>query len=302
MAREAGCDAIHPGYGFLSENADFARRCAEAGLTFVGPRPETLALFGDKAPGPGPGRALRRARACRAPPGATSLDEARGVPRRARAGRRGDGQGGGRRRRAGHAARAPAATSWRRPSTRCPSEAAAAFGDGDLYVERLLPRARHLEVQIVGDGTGEVSHLWERECSLQRQHQKLVEMAPAPGARAGAVRDAAARAAARAPGPGGGLREPGHLRVPGRRRRGERRPRSSSSRPTPACRSSTPSPRRSPASTSSGSSSSWPAAGRWPTSACPGRRAGAAGHRHAGARQHGDDGRRRRRAAGAAAR
>jgi pyruvate carboxylase len=120
VARETGCDAIHPGYGFLSENAWFARRCAEEGITFVGPRAETLELFGNKV-------------------------QARAL------------------------------------AERCQSEALQAFGNGDVYVEQLIPRARHIEVQVIGDRSGIVSHLWERECSIQRRHQKLVEIAPCPG-------------------------------------------------------------------------------------------------------------------------
>jgi len=175
-ARAFGCDAVHPGYGFLSENAAFARACAEAGLTFAGPTPETLELFGDKA------RARALARQCGVPvlPGSdgpaalddaraflTSLGEGGAVMVKAVAG------GGGRGMR-------PAASpaELEQVFERCASEAKAAFGDGALYVEQFLPRARHIEVQIVGDGAT-VSHLWDRECSLQRQRQKLVEIAPA---------------------------------------------------------------------------------------------------------------------------
>lgn len=179
VAKEAGCDAIHPGYGFLSENAGFARRCAEEGIAFVGPRAEILDLFGDK------GQARALAMSCGVPvlpgtSGPTSLEQARtfftslgadgAMMIKAVAG------GGGRGMRAVF-----------RPEeideayTRCQSEALQAFGNGDVYVERLIPYARHLEVQIVGDGSGAVSHLGERECSIQRRHQKLVEIAPPPG-------------------------------------------------------------------------------------------------------------------------
>ena len=175
-ATAAGCDAVHPGYGFLSENAAFARACAAAGLTFVGPAPETLELFGDKA------RARALARQCGVPvlpgsEGPTSLAEAKAflkslgkggaVMVKAVAG------GGGRGMR-------PAASADELEAVfeRCASEAKAAFGEAALYVEAFLPRARHIEVQIVGDGES-VSHLWDRECSLQRQRQKLVEIAPA---------------------------------------------------------------------------------------------------------------------------
>ncbi|MDB5482924.1 MAG: biotin carboxylase [Caulobacteraceae bacterium] len=176
VAQEAGADAVHPGYGFLSENAAFARACAVAGLAFVGPAPETLDLFGDKAAA----RAL--AARCGVPilpgaPGPTSLDEARdflsslgvggAVMVKAVAG------GGGRGMR-------PVASPEELEAAfrRCASEAKAAFGDDALYVEQFLPRARHIEVQIAGDGRM-VSHLWDRECSLQRQRQKVVEIAPA---------------------------------------------------------------------------------------------------------------------------
>ncbi|RAK59000.1 carbamoyl-phosphate synthase large subunit [Phenylobacterium hankyongense] len=173
VALAQGCDAVHPGYGFLSENAAFARACAEAGLTFVGPTPETLELFGDK------GRARALAQQCSVPVlagtnGPTSLSDAQAfvaahgpVMVKALAG------GGGRGMRP-----VLAAEELEAAFERCASEARAAFGNGDLYVEQFLPRARHVEVQIVGDGAS-VSHLWDRECSLQRQRQKVVEIAPA---------------------------------------------------------------------------------------------------------------------------
>jgi acetyl/propionyl-CoA carboxylase alpha subunit/acetyl-CoA carboxylase alpha subunit len=194
LATEQGCDAIHPGYGFLSENAAFARRCAEAGITFVGPRPETLELCGDK------GQARALAERCGVPilPGTfgpTRLDQAReffdalgsgaAIMIKAVAG------GGGRGMRAVHHP-----DDLDQAFERCCSEAEAAFGNGDVYVERMIPRARHIEVQIIGDGTGEVSHLWERECSLQRRHQKLVEIAPSPALSAG-LRDRLTAAAVR---------------------------------------------------------------------------------------------------------
>lgn len=177
-ARETGATAIHPGYGFLSENAEFARSCAEAGLTFVGPSPETLALFGDKHAA----RSLAFEQDVPTLPGTaapTSLDEARGfladlgpggaVMVKAVAG------GGGRGMRA-----VLDAADLEEAFARCRSEAEKGFGNGDLYVERLVRHARHIEVQVIGDGR-DVSHLWERDCSLQRQRQKIVELAPAPG-------------------------------------------------------------------------------------------------------------------------
>ncbi|MBI5949923.1 MAG: biotin/lipoyl-binding protein [Chloroflexi bacterium] len=178
-AKDAGCDAIHPGYGFLSENATFARRCAEAGLTFVGPRPETLDLFGDK----GQARALAERVGVPVLPGTsgpTTLEQAHAFLESLGAGGavmvKAVAGGGGRGMRPVH-----------RPGDlddayrRCQSEARSAFGNGDVYVEQLIPHARHIEVQVVGDGSGRVSHLWERECSIQRRNQKLIEVAPSPG-------------------------------------------------------------------------------------------------------------------------
>jgi acetyl/propionyl-CoA carboxylase alpha subunit/acetyl-CoA carboxylase carboxyltransferase component len=171
----SGCTAVHPGYGFLSENADLARRCAEAGLIFVGPTPEVLELFGDKA------RAREFAISCDVPvlpgtTGATSLDEAQAfaaeqgpVMVKAVAG------GGGRGMRE-VIDPDTLATAYENAS----SEAASAFGEGAVYVEKLLIHPRHLEVQVVGDGTGAVVALGERDCGIQRRHQKLVEVAPSP--------------------------------------------------------------------------------------------------------------------------
>jgi acetyl/propionyl-CoA carboxylase alpha subunit/acetyl-CoA carboxylase carboxyltransferase component len=178
-ATAAGCDAVHPGYGFLSENAAFAQACAEAHLTFVGPSPQTLALFGDKtaALGLAAGEGIPTLPGTR---GATSVEEAQAfltslgkggaVMLKALAG------GGGRGMRP-----VTKAEDLAEAYERCRSEAQAAFGDGALYAERFFPKARHVEVQIVGDGTGAVVHVWDRECSLQRQRQKLVEIAPAVG-------------------------------------------------------------------------------------------------------------------------
>lgn len=177
IAREHGCDAIHPGYGFLSENADFARRCHSAGIVFIGPDAAVLDTFGDKA------SARRLASQCGVPLGqgtneATSLEQARqflqdqgpggAVMLKALAG------GGGRGMRAVYSL-----DELDEAYARCTSEAKAAFGTGELYVERLIRNARHIEVQIVGDGTN-VSHVGERECTLQRRNQKLLEVAPSP--------------------------------------------------------------------------------------------------------------------------
>ncbi|MDX2156902.1 MAG: carboxyl transferase domain-containing protein [Hyphomicrobiaceae bacterium] len=177
-ALETGATAIHPGYGFLSENAQFARQCAEAGLVFVGPRPDTLARFGDKhaarklavemdvpvLPGTAAPTTLAEARAFLArlgPGGAVMVKAVAG--------------GGGRGMRP---VRADADLA--EAFERCRSEALSGLGNGDLFVERLVRRARHIEVQVLGDGKA-VSHLWERDCSLQRRRQKIVEMAPAVG-------------------------------------------------------------------------------------------------------------------------
>ena len=178
-ALETGCDALHPGYGFLAENAELARRCAEAGVTFVGPRVETLELFGDKA----------RARAAAADAGVpvirgidrpVSVEEAAAFLDALGAGRgmmiKAVGGGGGRGSRRVTDADEVAATY-----ERCRAEALASFGNGDLYVEEFIERARHVEVQILGDAEGAVAHLGERECSVQRHFQKIVEVAPAPG-------------------------------------------------------------------------------------------------------------------------
>ena len=186
VALAAGCDAVHPGYGFLSENPAFARACAQAGLRFVGPTPAVLEVFGDK------GRARRLAVKCDVPvlpgtDGPTSMEEARlflealgthgAIMIKAIAG------GGGRGMRP-----VSSAAELESAYERCRSEATQTFGNGDVYVEILFPRARHIEIQVIGDGSGAVTHLWERECSLQRNRQKLVEIAPAPGLSA-ALRD-----------------------------------------------------------------------------------------------------------------
>ena len=177
-AREVGCDAIHPGYGFLSENAAFASSCHDAGLTFVGPRPETLALFGDKAKA----RAFATQHNVPVVPGtsgATTYDEAHvfmsSLGRNAAVMVKAIAGGGGRGMR-------PVTNSEQLADAmeRCSSEALQSFGNSDVYVEQLFSRVRHIEVQIIGDGTGAVTHLWERECSLQRERQKILEMAPAP--------------------------------------------------------------------------------------------------------------------------
>lgn len=183
IARERACDAVHPGYGFLSEQAGFARRCKEEGLTFVGPSAETLAVLGDKV------QARALAERCGVPLLAGTAGPV--SPEDARAFLAGLGEGGSMvlKAVAGGGGRGMrivnAVAEVEEAHARCRSEALAAFGNGDLYAERRMVRARHVEVQIAGDGAGAVSHLWERECSVQRRHQKLVEIAPCPALSAG---------------------------------------------------------------------------------------------------------------------
>ena len=178
-ARASGADAVHPGYGFLSENADFAAACADAGLTFVGPSAEVIARFGSKI------EARRAAREAGIPivPGMEPADQSAagvvaavrhtGLPALLKPSAGGGGKGMRVVREDAESVVATAAEAARR-------EAEAAFGDGRLYVERLLDRPRHVEVQIAGDRRGEVVHFGERDCSVQRRQQKVVEETPAP--------------------------------------------------------------------------------------------------------------------------
>ena len=182
VAKAAGADAVHPGYGFLAENAGFAEACAAAGLVFIGPPPAAIRAMGDKT------AARRLARDLGVPmvPGTleplASEEEARaaareiGFPLMLKAARGGGGKGMRLVRQAGELA---AALRLAR------GEAAAAFGDGALYLERYVEEPRHIEVQILADGHGQVVHLGERECSIQRRHQKLVEECPSPVVDAG---------------------------------------------------------------------------------------------------------------------
>jgi len=174
-AKAAGCDAIHPGYGFLSENAEFATACEKAGLTFIGPSPHVLSIFGDKA------RARALAERFGVPvlagtKGPATLEEMRTFFRaqkrpiiiKAIAG------GGGRGMRI-----VSTAEELESAYNRCKSEALASFGNDAVYGEVFMPKARHIEIQVAGDGKS-ASHIWERDCTLQRRHQKIVEYAPAP--------------------------------------------------------------------------------------------------------------------------
>ena len=176
-AKAANCDAIHPGYGFLSENAGLARACGDANIVFVGPMPEQLELFGDKA------QARAQAGKCKVPvlPGTDGAVDVAGATaffkRHARSGiaLKAIAGGGGRGMRlVTHESEIADAF------TRASTEAQSAFGNGALYAERLVRQARHIEVQIVGDGKGGVVTLGERECTLQRRSQKIVELAPSP--------------------------------------------------------------------------------------------------------------------------
>ncbi|MEO6078201.1 MAG: acetyl-CoA carboxylase biotin carboxylase subunit [Steroidobacteraceae bacterium] len=170
-----GADAVHPGYGFLSERAPFARRCEEAGLVFIGPTVAQLEAVGDKL------RARAEALAAHVPVvqggSAHSLAEATtlvarvGTPLLIKA----VGGGGGRgMQRVDHESDLPAAMDM------ASAEAGAAFGDARVYLERYVAHGRHVEVQVLGDGQGQVIHLGERDCSVQRRYQKLIEESPAP--------------------------------------------------------------------------------------------------------------------------
>jgi len=178
-AEVTGADAIHPGYGFLSENADFAERVEHSGFTFIGPPASAIQTMGDKV------RAIQTMKAARVPtvPGSEGvlgddmdeivrLAEGIGLPVIVKAA----GGGGGRGMRV-----ARTADELQRiiPLTR--GEAQAAFGDPRLYMEKFLTRPRHVEVQVLADAHGNAIHLGERDCSMQRRHQKVIEEAPAPG-------------------------------------------------------------------------------------------------------------------------
>lgn len=175
---EAGCDAVHPGYGFLSENADFARAAQEAGLLFVGPTPESLDMYGDKLSA----RALAGRVGVPTLSGTSDPVDAEGavaffdtLPDGAAMIVKAVAGGGGRGMRLVETRDAiPDAVA------AAGREAGAAFGNPAVYVERFVPNARHIEVQIIGDGAGTVMPLGERDCTLQRRHQKLIEIAPAP--------------------------------------------------------------------------------------------------------------------------
>ena len=175
-ATTTGCDAVHPGWGFLAENAAFAAACEDNDLVFVGPRPESIEVMGDKI------RAKEAAAAAGVPlvpgsNGAATLEQARslageiGFPLLLKAAAGGGGRG----------MRLVADSEELESAYRTASaEAQAAFSDGSLYVERAIVGARHVEIQVLGDGEGRVLTLGERDCSIQRRHQKLVEEGPSP--------------------------------------------------------------------------------------------------------------------------
>lgn len=176
IAHEHDVDAIHPGYGFLSENANFARRCAEEGIIFIGPNVEHLIMFGDKV------NAREQAKLAQIPmiPGSDGalkdyeqleqFAKDYGFPLMIKAVNGGGGRG---------MREVTRKEDLREAYDRAKSEAKAAFGDDDVYVERLIVEPKHIEVQIIGDKHGNVVHLHERDCSVQRRHQKVVEVAPA---------------------------------------------------------------------------------------------------------------------------
>jgi propionyl-CoA carboxylase alpha chain len=175
VAKAAGADAVHPGYGFLSENTAFAAACADAGVVFVGPPPNAIALMGDKTAA----RRLMRDAAVPMAPGTTeAIEDAAeaervsaeiGYPVLVKAAAGGGGKG---------MRVVERAEDFRRAFEMARSEAQSAFGDGRVYVEKFFTSPRHVEIQVLADAHGNVVHLFERECSIQRRHQKVVEEAP----------------------------------------------------------------------------------------------------------------------------
>ena len=176
VAKQKGVDAIHPGYGFLSENAAFARACDKAGITFIGPTPDLLELLGDKTAA----RRLAKSAGVSVLPGTEnpvkSIAEAKkiaaeiGYPVIVKAAMGGGGRGM-------RVVREESELEARIEEAQ--GEAKSAFGDASIFLEKFLPRARHIEVQILADQHGNLLHLYERDCSVQRRHQKVVELAPA---------------------------------------------------------------------------------------------------------------------------
>ncbi len=177
VAKQTGCDCIHPGYGFLSENADFAERCAAEDMVFVGPPASVLRAFGNKVAA----RELAASVGVPVVPG--SVETVRNKDTAAKVATdigypvmlKAEAGGGGRGMRV-----VDTADELDEAYVRCSSEAQAAFGDGSIFVEKLVRNPRHIEVQILADNRGEVVHLFERDCSIQLRHQKVMEFAPAP--------------------------------------------------------------------------------------------------------------------------
>ena len=174
VAKKSGAEAVHPGYGFLAERADFAQACYDAGLVFIGPSPKAIAAMGDKQLA----RQTVRAAGVSVVPGTDpglsddeliAAAEKIGFPLLVKAAAGGGGKG---MRPVHEAGSLPNALAGAR------REATAAFGDGTVYLEKMISDARHIEIQILGDSQGNVIHLGERECSLQRRHQKVIEEAP----------------------------------------------------------------------------------------------------------------------------
>src|ERR1700682_1512435 len=176
LAKDKGVDAIHPGYGFLSENPAFARACEKAGITFMGPSPGLLELLGDKtaarrlAASAGGPVLLGTEKPVKSGSEAHKMAQEIGCPGIVKAAM----GGGGRGMRVVHGAAQLDALL-----EEAQGEAQSAFGDASVFLEKYLPRARHLEVQILADHHGNLLHLYERDCSVQRRHQKVVEVAPA---------------------------------------------------------------------------------------------------------------------------
>ena len=176
-AKNTHCEAIHPGYGFLSENPEFARQCELANITFIGPTPDQLSTFGDKSAA----RALAQKAGVpllSGTEGDTDLAAAvtffRSLPEGSFAIIKAIAGGGGRGMRI-----VETEAELESLIPRAKAEAGAAFGDDRVYLEQFVSKARHIEVQIIGDGKT-TAHLWERECTIQRNHQKIVEIAPSP--------------------------------------------------------------------------------------------------------------------------
>jgi acetyl-CoA carboxylase biotin carboxylase subunit len=176
-AEVADVDAIHPGYGFLAENENFARICRECGITFIGPPPEAMKLLGDKVEA----KKLAKKAGADLVPGSDGVveNETEGLKVAARIGYpvmiKAVAGGGGRGMRVAHND-----MSFRAGLAAAKTEAQAAFGDGSVYLEKLIVEPRHVEVQVMADASGNVLHFYERDCSIQRRHQKMIEESPCP--------------------------------------------------------------------------------------------------------------------------